>query len=69
MIIYSPQYLDLVSNRVFFVTHGVLIMINIGVLRITNNYTNSKVIFLHYTQGISGLLFAIIIEVLPRYFV
>lgn len=53
------------STQVFLVIPGVLLMINISLLRIVTNYTNPEVLSLLHAQGIMELLFVIIIGVLP----
>ena len=53
------------SNQVFLVIPGVLLMINISLLRIVTNYTKPKILSFLPAQGIMELLFVIIIGVLP----
>lgn len=53
------------SNQMFLVIPGVLLMINISLLRITNNYTNPKIPSLFHTRCILELLFVIILVVPP----
>ena len=68
-MVHFPQNLDMVSTQVFLGTPSVLLMINVSLLTRINNYANPKFLSLLQTQGILELLFVIVIEVLPWYFV
>lgn len=60
---------DLVSSEAFLVTPNILLMSNIHLLTIMNNYANPQVLPFLHTQGMLTLFFVFIIEVLLWYFV